>query len=1027
MKKSLWFSLLLVLCALVAFPQQFTGREAKKRIPGADVIRVKTPNRIPDYIHLNPQACFPQDQLVNWLHQNLTIPADFSIIKMRTLPDDKGETHDRYRQSYQSVPVWDANFIVHQKNGKVYSMNGDLYSTITVGNQVLFTESEALEAALISYPSERYKWEIAGEEAMLKHITGNADATYFPKGQLLLFPVKSGETTVHRYAYLFNIYSDKPLKRAEVYVDAQTGELLFENNLIQDADVPGTAATRYSGEREIVADQFDPSFRLRETGRGQGIETYNLATGTDYGAAVDFTDTDNYWNNINPQMDEVATDAHWGAEMTYDYYNIKYSRNSIDGQGFKLVSFVHYDYQYANAFWDGERMTYGDGDADWTPLTALDICGHEITHGLTSFTANLIYQNESGALSEGYSDLFGTAIEHFARPDNANWEVGEDIGSAIRSLSDPGLYGNPDTYLGNNWATGGNDNGGVHTNCGVLGYWFYLVSVGGSGTNDNGDAYNVTGIGIDNAAKVAFRTLTAHLNQNSGYDDVRYYSILSTIELFGGCSPEVEAVTNALYAVGLGSAYTPDVVAAFDASATTFCTVPAEVYFTNNSVNGVNYIWDFGDGWSSSDLAPTHFYTAEGTFTVSLSVDGGPCGTDSIIKTDLIIVNPPDAPIVTSQDNNCTGPMSFTLTAYAGDSVKWFTTPAGGTAFFTGQVYTTPVLTQTAHYYVENQIIQPALYGGKPDNSGGGNNYNNWASHYLVFDALEDVTIKSVKVYAQGAGDRVIELRNSTGAVIQTANINIPNGESRIDLNFDVPQGNDYQLAGPINPDLFRNDNGCNYPYLIGSVVSINYSSATQDPTGYYYFFYDWEVQPASCISERKEISAFVNSGVPDAAFTYNGFALSVPFVNTTLDGNTYNWDFGDGTTSTLDNPVHEYAAPGQYPVKLVAYNTCGQDSTTHLVNVAIVGIDESAHNNNMVLSPVPVNDRLQVTYEGSPLQNAGINIYDILGKRVKHNALGETYGKWSQTIDVSNLNEGVYILEISHSSGNINKRFIVQ
>ena len=124
--------------------------------------------------------------------------------------------------------------------------------------------------------------------------------------------------------------------------------------------------------------------------------------GTSYGNAVDFTDGDNFWNNTS-NLDNYATDAHWGAEMTYDYFFSMFNRNSIDGNGFALVSYVHYGNNYSNAFWDGQRMTYGDGNNN--PFTALDITGHEITHGLTNFTANLVYQNESGALNESFSDI----------------------------------------------------------------------------------------------------------------------------------------------------------------------------------------------------------------------------------------------------------------------------------------------------------------------------------------------------------------------------------------------------------------------------------------------------------------------------------------------------------------------------------------------------------------------------------------------------------------------------------------------
>jgi Zn-dependent metalloprotease len=118
-----------------------------------------------------------------------------------------------------------------------------------------------------------------------------------------------------------------------------------------------------SNERQVARVHLDTvgakdsMFRLREAGRGNGIETYVTSVN-----AVDFIDTDNNWNNVNANLDEAATDAHWGCEMTYDYFFLEHNRNSLDDAGLALIRYVHYDNLYANAFWDGQRMTYGDGN-----------------------------------------------------------------------------------------------------------------------------------------------------------------------------------------------------------------------------------------------------------------------------------------------------------------------------------------------------------------------------------------------------------------------------------------------------------------------------------------------------------------------------------------------------------------------------------------------------------------------------------------------------------------------------------------
>ncbi|MBI3234108.1 MAG: M4 family metallopeptidase, partial [Bacteroidetes bacterium] len=206
-------------------------------------------------------------------------------------------------------------------------------------------------------------------------------------------------------------------------------------------------------------------FRLREAKRGNGIETYNLQKGTSYASAVDFTDTDTTWDNVNANYDEYATDAHFGSQMTYDFYKKSFNRNSIDNSGFKLKSYIHYSNNYVNAFWNGSYMTYGDGNGSTVyPLVSLDIAGHEITHGLTTKTANLTYSYESGALNESFSDIFGTAIEWYGDSSRFEWELGTKIGLTIRSMANPKAKSQPDTYKGTNWYVGSADNGGVHTN-----------------------------------------------------------------------------------------------------------------------------------------------------------------------------------------------------------------------------------------------------------------------------------------------------------------------------------------------------------------------------------------------------------------------------------------------------------------------------------------------------------------------------------------------------------------------------------
>lgn len=620
----------------------YTGAQAYQKYRGAEVVRDSKYSNLPSYIKFRKTNQIDIDELKSWMISNIKFDPNMGFLLLREEPDNLGHVHYRYQQTYQDKPIEDAIWIVHTNNDKVYSQNGLIYANISSTTSASLTEEAALEMAKEHIGATTYKWELPGEEQHLKWETEDEDATYLPEGELVyIAPIGNYVADEYRLAYKFNVYAHEPVSRSEIYVDANSGEILRENEIIHHVDEPGTAHTVYSGEREIIADSFDGEYRLRDGSRGDGVRTFDMNEGTSYGGAVDFIDDDNDWDNVNPEQDEYATDAHWGAEMTYDYYFDIHGRNSIDATGFQLNSYVHYSSDFVNAFWDGSRMTYGDGSGAVTPLTSIDIAGHEVTHGLTNFTANLIYADESGALNESFSDIFGTAIERFARPGDWNWLVGDEIGLTLRSMSNPNAFGDPDTYFGDFWAPlGGGDSGGVHTNSGVQNFWYYLLVSGGIGTNDNGDDYDVDAIGVEAADAIAFRNLTVYLTPSSEFAEARFFAIESAIDIYGVCTDEVQQTGNAWYAVGVGEPYTAVTNADFFTADTVGCTVPFTVNFVNESSNGITFEWDFGDGSTSTEENPSHTYTEAGVYTVTLSAEGGDCGSDDIVLTDYITVNP---------------------------------------------------------------------------------------------------------------------------------------------------------------------------------------------------------------------------------------------------------------------------------------------------------------------------------------------------------------------------------------------------
>jgi len=620
MKKILTLSFITVHAAAGLFAQ------GGSRLGNAQIIAKSDITGLPNFVKI--KGSLAPENFVNWAVYSFGLPANSTFKAYSVTHDGLGFTHTLHKQYVNDIPVEGSMLISHSKNGNVLMANGDYYCAFAQTAASL-SEGEALAFALKKVSAKRYMW----QNSIFGKQTGH-DLT--PRGELVFVHRKNTDHSANnmRLAYKFNIYAEIPLYRANVFVDAGTGEILDEQNLICTVDVIGTANTRFSGTVTMASDSIAPgAYRLRETGRGNGIETYNLQNGTTY-QNTDFTNNSSNWNISG--ADQVATDAHWGAEMTYDYYKNVHNRNSIDGNGFALLSYVHYSTNFVNAFWDGQEMTYGDGNVSfgYYPLICIDVVGHEITHGLTNFTAGL-GSGEAGALNESFSDIFGTTIEAIARPTQNDWKMGAEImvsGAGLRDMSDPKSLGQPDTYLGTNW----DPNGEVHQNDGPCNYWYYLLCQGGTGTNDLGNVYNVNAITMAKAQMIAFRGLTVYFTPNTNYAAARMYTIQASTDIYGLCSPEFQSTTNAWYAVGVGSAFSPTIVTpAFTNSGIT-CAVPLTVTFSNVSQNAASFYWNFGDGDTSTAISPVHSYTSAGTDTVKLVATS--CGgvKDSISQVLVI-------------------------------------------------------------------------------------------------------------------------------------------------------------------------------------------------------------------------------------------------------------------------------------------------------------------------------------------------------------------------------------------------------
>jgi Zn-dependent metalloprotease len=523
---------------------------------------------------------------------------DSALIEIQKNKDRTDNTHIKYQQFYKGIKVEYGTMILHLKNDLVYSINGELYNPSKLNITPNLSSDAALEKAISIIGAETYVWE------------NQASKVSKPVEKPIIFPVISKDSYSLKLAYKFDIHATQPISRGHVYIDAKNGDLLFNQPIIKHFNrfknthatltekkallntslsfnsvlATGSADTRYSGTQTIeTRAEISGMFTLHDDSRN--VHTYNAQNspvdGTYQFSTVDFQDNDNNWTaaeHDNATKDNAALDAHWGAIKVYDFWS-SLGRNSYDNSGAQIRSYVHVGTDYINAFWNGSVMSYGDGnDAfGWSPLTGVDVVAHEIAHAVTTWTANLVYARESGGLNEGFSDVFGAAVEFMAKgsgtdlnPNAEIWLIGEDIApSPLRSMSNPKSKGDPDTYNGDNYidATSNcipvysgpdyNDGCGVHSNSGVLNHWFYILVSGKTGINDAGDNYDVTGIGMLKAQEIAYLTLRDYLTPNSTFIDTRNAAIEVASALYGSNSAERLATQDAFYAVNLGDKFVP--------------------------------------------------------------------------------------------------------------------------------------------------------------------------------------------------------------------------------------------------------------------------------------------------------------------------------------------------------------------------------------------------------------------------------------------------------------------------------------
>ncbi|MGW4076782.1 M4 family metallopeptidase [Streptomyces asiaticus] len=464
---------------------------------------------------------------------SLGLGAKEKLVVKDVIKDADGTTHTRYDRTYDGLPVLGGDLVVHRaKGGDVKSVTKATKATVKVASTTAGIAPSAAAKSAVKLAKADDTAKAAADQAPRKVIWA-ADGK----------PVLAYETVVG------GVQKDGTPNQLHVITDAATGKKLYEYQGIET----GKGSSEYSGEVELGTSKEGSGYTLTDADRG-GHKTTNLENKED-GEGKAFTDDDDNWGTGKPDDPQTAAvDAHYGAAATWDYYKKVHGRDGIAGDGKGAYSRVHYGDSYVNAFWDDSCfcMTYGDGQGNKAPLTALDVAGHEMSHGVTSKTAGLEYSGESGGLNEATSDIFGTSVEFNAKntTDVGDYLIGEAIdingdGTPLRYMDKP----SKDGQSADNWSDGVGDQD-VHYSSGVANHFFYLLSEGSGAKEINGVKYDsptadgskVEGIGRDKAEKIWYKALTTYMTSNTDYHAAREATQKAATDLFGADSAEAKGV-----------------------------------------------------------------------------------------------------------------------------------------------------------------------------------------------------------------------------------------------------------------------------------------------------------------------------------------------------------------------------------------------------------------------------------------------------------------------------------------------------
>lgn len=633
-----------------------TTLQTEKQNTASSYYRVEIDGSLPfiGNLYFSPDKRINTANIAGWLMQKMAFRANVDNLQSSRKADSYfGAALTRYQQYFKGIKVMYGTVVETAISGQVASLQLEFYSLPDNTNTTaVITERKAFNKALQYVAATKYVWE--NNPLQMPEYQQ-------PTGELVIVEDQLVHPGTMCLAYRFDIYAVMPASRQHIFIDAVSGNVVLTTSIMQHvgmaqagkqkaitipterhsflnllqppllANTVGMADTRYSLRRAIITTpSVGLGFELLATGIGDNttIQTLDMSNNIDFSGVNQLYDDDNNWTAAeyhNSIYQDAALDAHWGQEKVVKYWWDRHFRKSYDNNNTTLKGYVHFGSNVDNAFWNGNAMQYGDGSANppngCNPWVSLDLCGHEIGHAICQATAGLKYERESGALNEGFSDIWGACVENYMKDTITKkpFSLFEDIvlpqrlKPYVRSMENPStdIWNSANTYLKTpQWRdatiagcaapTVPNDQCGVHTNSGILNKWFYLVTNGGSGTNGNNFAYNVAGLGFDKTERITFLA-EQMLTPNSTFGAART-ATLNAVNILAS-SPNT---------LGINFADTSNVVAAWNAvgvgdSIFTMTNTPvfASNIFTSIGVGKWGYIW--------AGTANNGFYKYNGT------------------------------------------------------------------------------------------------------------------------------------------------------------------------------------------------------------------------------------------------------------------------------------------------------------------------------------------------------------------------------------------------------------------------------